>query len=105
MLAGASLRGAEAADRLRREIEERVGLIVEPIDFRPAVELRDRIAAAPELLDALAPALGVLLARSALHPVGGAGGLVLRTNLSTRPFYNERAVHVLLALAEWSSCC
>ena len=24
---------------------------------------------------------------------------MLRTNLSTRPFYNERAVHLLLALA------
>ena len=34
---------------------------VEPIDFRPAVELRDRIAPSPELLDMLAPAVGVLL--------------------------------------------
>ena len=30
---------------------------------------------------------------------GGGGGLVLRTNLSTRPFYNERVVHLLIALA------
>ena len=34
---------------------------VEPIDFRPAAEMRDRIAPAPELLDMLAPAVGVLL--------------------------------------------
>jgi type IV pilus assembly protein PilM len=61
VLAGASVIGGEEADRFRRLIEERVGLIVEPIDFRPAVELRDRIAASSELLDMLAPAIGVLL--------------------------------------------
>src|SRR5262249_51448469 len=32
------------------------------------------------------------------HSSQGAGGVMLRTNLSTRPFYNERAVHVVLAL-------
>jgi hypothetical protein len=42
-------------------IEERIGKIVEPIDFRPAAELRDRITASVELLDMLAPAVGVLL--------------------------------------------
>ena len=52
----------------------------------------------------LAPSVGVLLrdrvARRSSQPARfGAGGLVLRTNLSTRPFYNERAVHLLLALA------
>src|SRR6185503_3150845 len=30
---------------------------------------------------------------------GGGGGLMLRTNLSTRPFYNVRAVHAALAAA------
>ena len=80
------------------------GWQVEAIDFRPAAALRDRIVAAPELLDVLAPAVGVLLRdawRGGRPGPGphGAGGLVLRTNLSTRPFYNERAVHVLLALA------
>ena len=34
---------------------------VEPIDFRPAAELRDRITASPDLLDMLAPSVGVLL--------------------------------------------
>ena len=29
----------------------------------------------------------------------GAGGIVLRTNLSTRPFYNERAIHVAIGAA------
>ena len=61
VLAGASVIGAEEAERFRRLISERIGMIVEPIDFRPAVELRDRIAASTELLDMLAPAIGVLL--------------------------------------------
>jgi Tfp pilus assembly PilM family ATPase len=61
VLAGASVRGADAAERLRRQLEERVGTRVEALDFRGAVALRDRIVAAPELLDSLAPAIGVIL--------------------------------------------
>jgi hypothetical protein len=61
VFAGASVLGAEDAERFRRVIEERIGRTVEPIDFRPAVELRDRIVASPELLDMLAPSVGVLL--------------------------------------------
>ena len=61
VLAGASLRGPEAAERLRRELEARIGTKVQALDFRGAVALRDRIAAAPELLDGLAPAIGVIL--------------------------------------------
>jgi hypothetical protein len=61
VLAGASVRGADAAERLRRQVEERVRTRVEVLDFRGAVALRDRIAASPELLDTLAPAIGVLL--------------------------------------------
>jgi type IV pilus assembly protein PilM len=61
VLAGASSRGPEQAERLRRHLEERVGTRVEPMDFRGVVSIRDRIAAGPELLDALAPAVGVLL--------------------------------------------
>jgi hypothetical protein len=61
VLAGASLRGGDVADRLRRELEARLGSRVEALDFRGAVSLRDRIAAAPELLDSLAPAIGVIL--------------------------------------------
>lgn len=61
VLAGASIRGADTAERLRRQLEDRVGTRVETLDFRGAVALRDRIAAAPELLDSLAPAIGVIL--------------------------------------------
>jgi Tfp pilus assembly PilM family ATPase len=61
VLAGASSRGPEFAERLRRSLEERVGARVEPMDFRSAVALRDRISAGPELLDTLAPSLGLLL--------------------------------------------
>jgi Tfp pilus assembly PilM family ATPase len=61
VLAGASSLGPEAADRVRRDLEQRVGRAVEPLDFTGVVGLRDRIAAGPDLLDALAPAVGVLL--------------------------------------------
>ncbi|HEX6975096.1 MAG TPA: pilus assembly protein PilM [Vicinamibacterales bacterium] len=61
VLAGASSRGADVADRIRRSIEERLGAAVEPFDLRGAVALRDRIAMAPELADTLAPAVGVIV--------------------------------------------
>jgi len=61
LLSGASARGPELGDRLRRGLEERMGAKVEPLDFRATTPLRDRIAAGPDLLDALAPALGVIL--------------------------------------------
>jgi Tfp pilus assembly PilM family ATPase len=59
-VAGASSYGPEA-DLLRRQIEERLGVRVNPLDVRGGVAFRDRIAAGPELLDAIAPAVGVLL--------------------------------------------
>ncbi len=60
LLAGAS--GAvTGADALRREVEERLGTPVEALDPRGAVALTDRIIAAPELLDTLAPLVGLLL--------------------------------------------
>jgi Tfp pilus assembly PilM family ATPase len=61
ILAGMSVLGAEAAERLRGTLQERIGVSAETIDIRPAAELRDRIAAGPELLDALAAPVGVLL--------------------------------------------
>ncbi|HTM27430.1 MAG TPA: pilus assembly protein PilM [Vicinamibacterales bacterium] len=61
VLSGASARGTDAGDRLRRTLEERMGVRVEPLDFRGTASMRDRIAAGPDLLDALAPALGVVL--------------------------------------------
>lgn len=61
VLAGASVLGIDEIERLRRLLYERIGLKVEVADFRSAVSMRDRIAAGPELLDALAPGVGVLL--------------------------------------------
>ena len=61
VLAGAAVLGTSETERLRRMLEERAGVKVDLVDFRSAVAMRDRIAAGPELLDALAPALGVLL--------------------------------------------
>ena len=49
------------AERLRRQIEERLGVVSSRSISAAAAALRDRIAAEPELLDALAPAVGVLL--------------------------------------------
>jgi type IV pilus assembly protein PilM len=68
VLSGASVRGAdapaEAGERnaaLRRSLEARMSVKVEALDFRGAAAMRDRISAGPELLDALAPAVGVVL--------------------------------------------
>jgi len=61
VLSGASARAAEMADRLRRTLEERMGVRVEPLDFRATAAMRDRIAAGPDVLDALAPSVGVVL--------------------------------------------
>jgi Tfp pilus assembly PilM family ATPase len=61
VLAGASSLGPDAAARVRRAVELRVGSPVESLDFRGAVALRDRIAASPDLLDALAPSIGIIL--------------------------------------------
>ncbi|MDP1572293.1 MAG: pilus assembly protein PilM [Vicinamibacterales bacterium] len=59
LLAGAGGRdgGGEA---LRRELSTRLGQPVELADPRAAAGLADRIDAAPELLDALAPLVGIL---------------------------------------------
>lgn len=60
VLSGGSAYGAEAG-QIRRQIEERLGTPVELLDVRSAVSLRDRPEVGPELLDAIAPAVGVLL--------------------------------------------
>ena len=60
ILSGAAA-GSEAGDSTRRQIEERLGAKVETLDVRSAVSLRDRIAVSADLLDALAPAAGVLM--------------------------------------------
>ena len=68
VLSGASTRpstssgqAGDVAERLRRTLEERTGLRVEPLDFRSTAAMRDRINAGTELLDTLAPAVGVVL--------------------------------------------
>jgi hypothetical protein len=54
-------RGADLGERLRRNLEERMGVRVEALDFRGTAAMRDRIGAGSDLLDALAPAVGVVL--------------------------------------------
>jgi len=61
VLSGVSARGAETAERVRRALEERLGVRVESVDFRGSAGMRDRISAAPDLLETLAPAVGVIL--------------------------------------------
>ena len=61
VVSGASAYGAEAVERIRRQIEERLGMRAELLDVRAGVTLRDRIVASPELIDSLAPAAGILL--------------------------------------------
>ncbi len=60
LLAGAS-RAPGGPDDVRRDLEARIGGTVEPVDPRASVALTDRILAAPDLLDALAPLVGLLL--------------------------------------------
>jgi hypothetical protein len=56
---GARLPGG--AESVRRGLEERLRIGVESVDPRNAAALVDRIAASPELLDRLAPLVGMLL--------------------------------------------
>ena len=63
VLAGAGLPasgGGQDADYLRRALEQRLDTRVDTIDPRGAASLMDRIAANAELLDALAPLVGLL---------------------------------------------
>jgi type IV pilus assembly protein PilM len=61
LLSGAAARGADAGELARRGLEERLGVRVEALDFRSGAHMVDRISAGTELLDALAPAVGVVL--------------------------------------------
>ena len=60
MIAG-SARLPGGADSIRRGLEERLRVSVEPVDPRGAAALQDRIGASAELLDVLAPLVGMLL--------------------------------------------
>ena len=46
---------------VRRQLEERLAVKVDPLDVRAGVSLRDRITASAELIDSLAAPVGVLL--------------------------------------------
>jgi Tfp pilus assembly PilM family ATPase len=61
VLSGASGRGVDSGERLRRSLEERLGTRVESLDFRGTATMRDRIGAGADLLDTLAPAVGIVL--------------------------------------------
>jgi type IV pilus assembly protein PilM len=52
--------GAQDADYLRRALEERLGTKVDAVDPRNAAAVMDRIAVDAELLEALAPLVGLL---------------------------------------------
>src|SRR5687768_1033788 len=60
IIAGAE-RMAGGAESVRRELEQRLRMSVEPVDPRAAAALHDRIGASPELLDMLALRVGMLL--------------------------------------------
>lgn len=61
MIAGGARLPGNGADTLRRGLEERLQVAVEAVDPRGAAALLDRIGASPELLDVLAPLIGMLL--------------------------------------------
>jgi Tfp pilus assembly PilM family ATPase len=60
VIAGAA-RLPSGAESVRRDLESRLRIGVEAVDPRGAAALQDRIAASPELLDVLAPLVGMLM--------------------------------------------
>lgn len=60
LVAGGSA-APSGGDALRRGLEERLQLPIVPVDPRATAALTDRITATPDLLDALAPLVGVLV--------------------------------------------
>jgi hypothetical protein len=71
LIAGAA-RLPSGADSVRRDLEQRLRIGVEAVDPRSAAALQDRIAASPELLDVLAPLVGMLLRERKAAPRGDA---------------------------------
>ena len=95
LLSGASATGVRQSadvDQMRRSLEERLGKAVEAVDPREAVGLTDRVTATPVVSRYARAARRPAAARSP-----GQGGMI-RTNLSTRPFYNESAVRIWIAI-------
>lgn len=60
LLAGGAV-APGGTDALRRNLEERLRVQVESVDPRIAAGLVDRIGASPDMLDALAPLVGILV--------------------------------------------
>jgi Tfp pilus assembly PilM family ATPase len=60
VMLGGTGRVSGALDAARRSLEERLGVEVDPIDPTRAATLRDRISITPELMDVLAPLVGML---------------------------------------------
>jgi type IV pilus assembly protein PilM len=61
VLLGGTARVVGAVDLARASLEERLGVSVEAIDPTQAASLTDRIAATPDVMDLLAPLVGVLM--------------------------------------------
>jgi Tfp pilus assembly PilM family ATPase len=61
LLSGGRADPTAGAGELRRSLEARLSVRVDALDPRSAAALTDRIAAAPPLLDALAPLVGLLV--------------------------------------------
>jgi type IV pilus assembly protein PilM len=61
IVAGMAAVAGQEAEASRRQIEGRMGVPLERIDPRGVATLRDRISAGPDLLEALAAPLGVLV--------------------------------------------
>ncbi len=85
--------GAEQAERMRRSLEERLGGRSSPSTPRPPRRCADRIGAARRCSTRSRRSSACCCASVA--DGRRTGGVMLRTNLSTRPFYNERAVHLV----------
>jgi len=61
----ATSKGISDTDDLRRTLEQRLSARVDQVDPRQAANLTDRISASPELLDALAPLVGLMVREKA----------------------------------------
>jgi Tfp pilus assembly PilM family ATPase len=70
VLLGGVGRVAGAVDLAQASLEERLGVSVEPIDPTQAAALTDRIGATPDLMDRLAPLVG-MLARTRQEALAG----------------------------------
>jgi type IV pilus assembly protein PilM len=59
-LSGAAIAGGDA-DRIRREISDRLGVSAATVDVRPAASVRDASVPSADVLDALAAPVGMLI--------------------------------------------